>query len=450
MWSGDLPWRPELVVHRDIVTAGPPPRWRRLGKPGEPALHPGRHAVRPGEVGLTATPGATGSGADVVVIGAGIVGAACAYHLAAGGLAVTVVERGSVAAGTTGAGEGDILVSDKGPGPELDLALLSARRWRELGDELGGDVELEPKGGLVVGASEAEAAQLRAFAGAQAAAGVDIELVSGGDLVAREPHIAPDLAGGVFYPQDQQVQPMLAAARLLEAARRLGARVRLRTEVVGFETAPGPRVTGVRTTAGVVAAGVVVNASGTWAGEVAALAGVDLPVLPRRGFVLVTEALPPLVHHKVFSADYVANVASAATALESSAVVEGTRSGTVLIGASRERVGFDRTPSLAVLGRLAAQAVRLFPVLAEARAIRYYTGFRPYCPDHLPVIGPDPRLDGLVHACGHEGAGVGLAPGTAVLVADTVLGRNPAVALAPFRPDRFACDPEVEPTRGHR
>ena len=91
-------------------------------------------------------------------------------------------------------------------------------------------------------------------------------------------------------------------------------------------------------------------------------------------------------------------------------MVEGTRSGTVLIGASRERVGFDRTISIPVVRQLAAQAIALFPVLAGINLMRVYAGFRPYCPDHLPVIGEDPRLPGLLHACGHEGAGIGLAP----------------------------------------
>jgi glycine/D-amino acid oxidase-like deaminating enzyme len=194
----------------------------------------------------------------------------------------------------------------------------------------------------------------------------------------------------------------------------------------------------VRTSAGEMSARWVVNAAGTWGGEIAKLAGAPVPVLPRRGFVLVTEPLPRVVRHKVYSADYVANVASEDAGLETSVVVEGTRAGTVLIGASRERVGFDRRISLAVLRRLAAQAVELFPFLAEVNLLRSYLGFRPYCPDHLPVIGPDPRVPGLVHACGHEGAGIGLSAATGHLIAQTLTGATPDLDLAPFRPDRFA------------
>jgi D-hydroxyproline dehydrogenase subunit beta len=374
---------------------------------------------------------------DAVVIGAGIVGAACGYFLARSGLTVAVAERGAVASGTTGGGEGNILVSDKEPGPELALAQLSRRLWRELGDDLGPAAELEPKGGLVVAAGPAERAQLDDFAARQAAAGMQTRAVAGADLHELEPHLASGLAGGVFYPEDMQVQPMMAAALLLRRARELGAELLFRHEVTGLEQSAG-RVTGVRTAGGVLGAGLVVNAAGPWAGELAALAGLPLPVLPRRGFIVVTEALPVLIRHKVYTADYVANVASGSAGLETSTVIEGTASGTVLIGASRERVGFDRASSLRIVGMLAAQAARLFPVLAQARAIRFYRGFRPYCPDHLPVIGADDRLAGLVHACGHEGAGVGLAPATGQLIAQLATGQEPALSLAPFRPGRFA------------
>jgi len=364
-----------------------------------------------------------------------VVGAACAYYAGLAGLSVTVVDRGSVAGGTTGSGEGNILVSDKEPGPELDLALLSAGLWRELAAEVSG-FEYEPKGGLVVAGSPSNLTGLRSFAAGQARAGVVAEEVS--DLLALEPALAPGLAGGVHYPQDAQVQPMLAAARLLQAARtRFGARVRTGVTVTGLLRSGSGQVVGARTSQGDLGADAVVNAAGTWGGSVADLAGVSVPVLPRRGFILVTEPLPPVIRHKVYAADYVANVASSAAGLETSVVVEGTPSGTVLIGASRERVGFDRTMSLPVLRRLAAQAVALFPFLRDVAAMRAYCGFRPYCPDHLPVIGPDPRAPGLLHACGHEGAGIGLAAATGHLLAQTLTGTPPDLDLAPFRPTRF-------------
>jgi glycine/D-amino acid oxidase-like deaminating enzyme len=373
----------------------------------------------------------------VVVVGAGIVGAACAYYATRAGLAVTVLERGSVAAGTTGAGEGNLLLSDKQAGPELQLALRSSVLWNELGEQLGSEaIELERKGGLVVAGTAEGVTALREFAAEQRALGVASEPLDQAQLRAAEPHLSPAFAGGAFYPGDMQVQPMLAAASLLAAACRLGAVLRTGVEVTG-STLTGGRLSGLRTSTGPVAADYVVNAAGTWGGQLSARLGAELPILPRRGFVLVTEPLPRVVRHKVYSADYVANVASDSAGLELSPVVEGTRSGTVLIGASRERVGFDTTISIPVVRRLAAQAVALFPVLAGINLLRVYGGLRPYCPDHLPVIGADSRLPGLLHACGHEGAGIGLSPATGELIADLITGRAPGVDPKPFAPDRL-------------
>jgi glycine/D-amino acid oxidase-like deaminating enzyme len=378
---------------------------------------------------------------DLVVVGAGIVGAACAHFAAREGLSVTVVDRGAIAGGTTGRGEGNILVSDKEPGPELDLALLSNRLWFDVAG-----AELQRKGGLLVFAGSGRA-QPEPFFGVgehapsgsghddlvtrQRAAGVEAVAVPADELHSYEPNLAADLAGAYYYPQDLQVQPMLATARLLQ-----GLDVRTHTPVVGLLRA-GDRVTGVRTAAGDIPAGAVLNAAGTWSAEIAAMAGVDLPVAPRRGFVLVTEPLRDVVRHKVYLADYLADVASDAADLQCSPVVESTPAGTILIGASRERVGFDGSVSMPALRQLATGAIRLFPMLRDVAALRVYRGFRPYCPDHLPVIGPDPRAPGLWHATGHEGAGIGLSLGTGRLVAQALTDAPPDLDLDPFRPERF-------------
>lgn len=374
-------------------------------------------------------------------MGAGIVGAACAFYATEAGLDVTVVERAAVSAGTTGAGEGNVLVSDKRAGPELSMALRSAQLWAELDDQLGaGSFELERKGGVVVAENADALGPLRELCAEQGRHGVDSEPLSGEQLSELEPHLAPGLAGGAFYPGDAQVQPMLAAARILQAAVLAGARLHLGAEVTGLLEQHG-RVSGVRAGPDVIAADYVVNAAGTWGGELSRRFGAEVPVQPRRGFILVTEPLPRIIRHKVYSAGYVASVASSAESLETSCVVEGTLAGPVLIGASRERVGFDHALSVPVVRRLAARAVGLFPVLGTVSLIRVYAGFRPYCPDHLPVVGHDGRIPGLLHACGHEGAGIGLAPATGELIAQLVTGQATSLDSAPFSPDRLTGAP---------
>lgn len=379
----------------------------------------------------------------VVVVGAGIVGASCALAAARAGCEVVVLDRGQVGAGTTSRGEGNVLVSDKEPGPELDLALVSRTVWGRWAEELGADaLEFEPKGGVVVATAADALIPLGELVAGQEAAGVVARAAGPDDLRGLEPHLAPDLPGGYHYPQDAQVQPVLAAATILAAAVRLGAQHRPATEVVGARRGTDGALRAVLCADGSeVAADAVVNAAGTWGGQVGERLGAPVPVLPRKGYVLVTQPVPALVHHKVYSADYVANVAASTEGLETSCVVESTRGGTILIGASRERVGFDPAMEPSTVALLAAQAVRLFPVLERVQLMRVYRGFRPYCPDHLPVVGPDPRVPGVLHACGHEGAGVGLAPATGELVAAHLTGADPVATLGvdprPFLPDRL-------------
>lgn len=374
---------------------------------------------------------------DVVVIGAGALGAATAYFATLAGLRVEVVERGTVVSGTTSACEGNLLVSDKEAGPELDLALLSNRLWREELAEHGRLWEFEAKGGLVVASTEAGATGLLELSARQRTAGIEVHDVPLAEVPGYEPHLTRDIAGAAFYPQDCQVQPMLMAAHLLRMARERGAGVRTGTTVTGF-LRDGDRVTGVRTDRGEIWAGHVVNATGTWAGEIAALAGVEVPVLPRRGFILVTEPMRRTVFHKVYAGEYVASTQSSDEGLQTTAVIEGTKSGTILIGSSRERVGFDRTVSLLALREMARKALALYPKLASVALMRTYFGFRPYCPDHLPVIGLDPRAPGLAHAAGHEGAGIGLSVGSGRLLVQAIVGEQPDLDLTPFAPERFS------------
>jgi len=384
-----------------------------------------------------------------VVVGAGIIGAAVARTLARAGCDVVVVDRGATAGGTSASGEGNLLVSDKQPGAELLLMRRSLAAWarirEELRDELPGfpDLEFEPKGGLVVATTQAGAHALRAFAATQRDAGVLAEHVDAARARELEPELTPDLTAAVFYPEDAQVQPVVATEALLASARRHGARVRQGVEVTGPVLATG-RLAGVATSAGTLLADAVIVAAGPWSGAVAERLGVVLPVRPRRGTVLVTTRMPVRIRHKVYDADYVAAVASGSADLQVSGVVESTAAGTVLIGSSRERRGFDDRIEAHVLAALAEKALLLFPFLADAQVMRAYGGFRPYVPDHLPVIGADPRLPGLWHATGHEGAGIGLSVATADLLHD-LLRNDPADPLAAeFRLERPGLLPHLE------
>ena len=374
-------------------------------------------------------------------MGAGIVGTAIAARLAAAGLDVTVVDRAGPAAGTSSSGEGNLLVSDKLPGPELAIALRGIDLWRQVGEQAGASIEFEKKGGLIVAHDEAALQDLWSLALSQREQGAIVDLVAGEELQQLEPALSRDLAGGVVYEQDSQVQPMLAVAWHVSQIVEHGGRIVAGVEVLAAERDGGGAISALVTTAGKVAiGGWVVNAAGPWAGELANRVGSKIPVEPRRGHVLVTEPLPPLVRRKVFEASYIGSIHQSDAAWTCSSVIEATASGTMLLGSSRESVGFSPVLNGEIVSAIARRSIALVPGLAHARLMRAYVGFRPATPDRLPIIGADPAVGRLVHATGHEGAGVGLAQVTAELVETVVLGQTAALDIATFAPDRFSVE----------
>lgn len=375
--------------------------------------------------------------ADVVIVGAGIVGSACAYFLAKGGLRVVLVERGSIANGTSGSGEGNVLLSDKAPGPEMELAKLGRQLWEELAGTLPYDFEFEPKGGIVVAETDAQLANMAATIDGLRAVQVTVEQMSPADLQREEPFLARDLPGGLYFPQDAQVQPMLACAALVKAAKTLGATFLPQTALLNVELDEKGVVRAALTTVGRVETPRLVNAAGPWSSQLAELVGLALPTRPRKGHIIVTEPLPKMVWHKVFEGSYADTVNSGDAALQVASVVEATKSGTILLGSSRQLVGFDPALDTQVLKMIARRAVRFYPVLAGVQALRAYAGFRSFTPDHLPVIGESKQVPGFYINTGHEGAGIGLGPISARLLSQLILGQPPALDPVPFQPERF-------------
>lgn len=374
----------------------------------------------------------------MVVVGAGIVGAACAEALSAAGLRVLVLDRDAPAGAATAAGGGGVLVSDKDPGPELELARASRRRWPELLDEvreligtLPAEVGWEAEGGLAVAVSAGAIGPLAALTAAQRAAGVEVEDLDSASARDFEPRLTEATTAVAYFPEDAALRPVAVTAALLAALRARGGEVRGGVAVTGTAVDRSGAVVGVRTGAEAIPCRAVVNACGPWAGHFSETIGAAVDVVPRRGVSLVTAPLPRFVGRGVRDAEYLD-----ASGARASAAVGPTASGAVLIGSHGGPGAVDDDRGVAVLRRLARGAVRLFPDLAEAPVRRAYGGCRPSTPDRLPVIGEDPRVPGLWHAAGHGGSGVGLAAGTGRLLADLFTGRVPVVDPEPFRVDR--------------
>jgi len=248
--------------------------------------------------------------------------------------------------------------------------------------------------------------------------------------------LAKDIAGGAVFPDDAQVQPMLTVFALARAAKEKGAVIQPFTEVKGIELADGA-VMAVHTTAGRIPTKVVVNAAGVWSKAIGDMIGVHVPVLPRKGHIVVTEPVTNIVHRKMMEAGYTQTVESEEQGLAIATVVEHTQNGNVLLGSSREIVGFDRTVNPEVIRAIVARAIRFFPCLHSIHAIRTYAGLRPFTPDHLPVIGEVDSIKGFYIATGHEGGGIGLGPITGKLISQMITGQRPDLPVEQLSPSRF-------------
>lgn len=363
---------------------------------------------------------------DAVVVGAGIVGAACAEALAAEGLSVVVLDSAFAGSGTTAAGMGHVVAMDDSPA-QLALTALSVGLWRKRAAELPGDVEDDACGTLWVAADEEEMAAVRSKAGTYRAAGVEAEVLDARSLAAAEPNLRPGLAGALLVPGDRVLYPPNGARWLLERARGLGAVVREGARA----TRLAPRR--VETEGGSIETGLVVNA----AGAAAPALTPGLPIEPRKGHLVITDRAAGFVRRQIVELGYLksAHAPGPKNAASVAFNVQPRRTGQLLVGSSREYVGWDASINGSLLARMLARAFEFLPGLRTLSAIRTWTGFRPATPDKLPLVGlVEP---GLAVAAGHEGLGITTSLGTARLLADLVVGRTPAIDATPFAPARF-------------
>ncbi len=362
--------------------------------------------------------------ADAIVVGAGIVGAACAVALARDGLRVLVVDAGDAALGTTAAGMGHLVVMDDSP-EQLALTRYSTSLWRVQSDAVRAASELDWCGTVWVAEDETQLDAVRAKQRLYRDQGIDAEMLDPASLIEAEPQLRRGLAGGLLVPSDGVIYQPAATIALLALARAMGAEVLERMAV--DEIVP----CGVRCGADTLRADVVVNA----AGAAAASLTPQLPVVPRKGHLVITERYPGFCRHQVAELGYLAS-AHVMTRESVAFNVQPRNTGQVMVGSSRELVGWDASVNRRVLGRMIARACAFMPALADLTTVRTWTGFRPATPDKLPLIGRWPEVPGLWIAAGHEGLGITTSLGTAALLADLVAGREPAIDAAPYAPDR--------------
>jgi hydrogen cyanide synthase HcnC len=389
----------------------------------------------------------------VVVVGGGVIGCAVAYFAARRGLDVTLIDtpkRGratSASAGglwpmgeSVGLGCGVIFakallasggagVGGHGPGrlpaSFLDFALTSNAMFpglaAELRAEAGMDVEFERTSLLFLMYDEGDESFARGLWDDYPDQRSLFEWLTPDEVAAAEPALTRGVRGALRFHGDDQVNPYRLADALRAGARALGATVLPHTEVTGVVRA-GSHIVGVETADRTIGCEVLVNAAGSWAGRVAALAGIDVPVMPVRGQIVCTETLPKTLTACVSTTDcYLAQ----------------KRHGEVIVGSTTEEAGFDAGTTADAARRLSAGAIRAVPRLAQVSVKRVWAGLRPGTPDELPILGPVDGVTGYLNACGHFRTGILNAPLTGLVIAELAAGEQPSHPIEPFLLSRF-------------
>ena len=381
---------------------------------------------------------------EIIVIGGGVIGSSITYYLSKMGKKVLMIEKKDNCSGSAGASDGVVGYHTKKPGLQMELAIRSIAMFEELSKELGMDIEYRKDcGGMQPAETKLEWEILSEIVKEQRQSGVDIRMISIEEACKIEPQLNPDLYGALYSPTSGKVNPIRLTFAYVQAAKRLGAQVLSNTEVTDVLVKMG-RVMGVETSKGTYYADQVIDAAGSWAAEIAAMAGVDLPIRPRKGQLFITEPLGPFMDVTLQCARY--NVIKfkpeavgdkAVLRMGASLSIEQTENGGLVIGSTREFVGYDRENTLEAMEVTMRRAMRFFPALKDVNIIRAFAGLRPFTPDGIPVIGEVEKLPGFFVAAGHEGDGIALAPITGKLMAELLVQGKSSYPLEAFSPNRF-------------
>jgi len=363
--------------------------------------------------------------ADVVIVGAGIVGAACAMELAKEKFRVTVVDGGLVGSGATAAGMGHIVVMDDSEA-QFALTQYSVALWRELSAELPADCEYEARGTVWVAAAANEMQEVERKSAYYRERGVDAQILDAQALREAEPNLRAHLPGALLVPNDAVLYAPCAAKFLLRRAVEFGARTRLGCHAVSIGKGT------VRLSDDTsLSAKFAINAAG--ANAPALTPGISIK--PRKGHLVITDRYPGTIHHQVVELGYLRSAHSVTT--DSVAFnLQPRKTGQILIGSSRQYDVQHPEPDSAMVTRMLERAFEFMPKLEKLSAIRVWTGFRAATPDKLPLIGGWPEDDSVILATGHEGLGITTSLATGRIVADGLLQRKSAIATEAYSPSR--------------
>lgn len=382
---------------------------------------------------------------DVVVIGGGVIGTSCAYHLVKKGFSVALIEKKDIARGTSSHCDAVALIVDKQPGIDAALGYASIQRFLELQKELSYDFELHQRGCLYACDTEQEMEVAAQYAKDMQADGYNVNALTTKELLEHEPFLAKDLVGGLFSDVDCGLNPFKLCFAFVEEVKGRGLDLYTHTDVTGIRLDEKKRVEGVETSKGFIPCGKIVNACGVWAPEIGRMVGVDIPIQPRKGVILVSAPSFKFCNQKVQEFGYMISKFSNYECkrdpeLEKygvSFVIEPSDGNNVLIGSSRNFVGYDISTEIEIIHTIAKRAIRFYPILKDMNCIRTYAGLRPFMEDHLPLITQVDQVPGYYIAAGHEGDGISMSPMTGRLISELLAGEKTYMDMTAFSYNRY-------------
>jgi sarcosine oxidase subunit beta len=376
--------------------------------------------------------------AEVVVIGGGVVGSATAYFLAQAGKKVVLVDKGYKAGEASAANAAFVWSITRKPGIDIRLARHSFSIHRQLQDELDKDFEYVHNGGLLVIDDEAQFPFVEAHLNARAEDGYPLEMIDAEQVFELEPLLNRErILGAVFSADDGTTNPIFLVVSLNLQAQKLGAKIFHHTEVKGIEV-QGGKVKGVITDKGTIQADTVVNAAGSWGCFIGEMVGLKVPITPFQLAMLVTEQLPPCISHPIMGASYMMEEDTGKKGgLGCGLIISQQAAGNLLIGASWRDAGYDKRMIQEEIELMARVNVQGMPMLKNVRVIRSYANFFPHTDDDLPILGKVDGVEGFIMACGHNGHGIGMGPGSGKLIQELICTGETSFPLDELSLSRF-------------